>query len=125
MLPTGLTIPVNARSHAPHSPLPSNACLWAAGIDGNPLAVLVKQMQLHLADIRSGELRRSWRAWMWVVARSRQGVGTRSCCSSSQRRCPPRPLYCSCTAETPLYLSDGTEPAKELDDAVEQLHNGG
>lgn len=24
------------------------------GIDGNPLAVLVKQMRLHLADIRSG-----------------------------------------------------------------------
>lgn len=24
------------------------------GIDGNPLAVLVKQMGLHMADIRSG-----------------------------------------------------------------------
>lgn len=33
------------------------------GIDGNPLAVLVKQMGLHMADIRSG----GWHVHLWHV----------------------------------------------------------
>lgn len=106
------------------------------GIDGNPVAVLAKQMRLHLANIRGG-LRgcRLQRCAMSAVLRcAALGAGEqrrRPACvrASLSARLPLHAPPCApsaCRAEdTPLYFPDGSEAAKRLDQGVEQLFNGG
>lgn len=108
------------------------------GIDGNPLAVLAKQMRLPLADIRSGGCSRGSccrppphlrllpaTPVLWTLHKRagrvrslRPGGQQVTRLSLARRAAPPRP-----PADTPLYNADGTEPDAALDTAVEGLFN--